>query len=221
MIKRKKKDTAELIIDASRILFNENSERKITTNHIASYLSMSPGNLYYYFSNKNEIIFEIFKRYKDDLENFLKNVTLPENSKIAFNFVSKVFDIMWNYRFFFREMNVLLSSSEDLKNDFFTFTSNIIEPLMTKHLNILNDAKIINMDEDDIEIFIRNCWIVTKYWYTFCESRLEKNEVLSENSKYKGARQVLGMIKPFVNNEYKKDLEYYLNIDTDKVCKTN
>ena len=57
--------TKERILDASLALFNELGERKVTTNHIASHLQISPGNLYYHFKNKQAIIFALFERYEE------------------------------------------------------------------------------------------------------------------------------------------------------------
>ena len=56
--------TRERIIDAALQMFNENGERAVTTNHIASKLGISPGNLYYHFRNKQAIIANLFDRYE-------------------------------------------------------------------------------------------------------------------------------------------------------------
>ena len=47
--------TKDKIIHTSIELFNRHGERAITTNHIASHMGISPGNLYYHFKNKEDI----------------------------------------------------------------------------------------------------------------------------------------------------------------------
>ena len=66
MSKEPRTNTYNKIIDASLMLFNEHGERSISTNHISSHLNISPGNLYYHFANKDEIIVQIFKRYRQE-----------------------------------------------------------------------------------------------------------------------------------------------------------
>ena len=63
------------------MLFNEQGERKVSTNHIAAALSMSPGNLYYHFRNKDEIIFELFSRYEAET---LSMLMAPEDRHLTY-----------------------------------------------------------------------------------------------------------------------------------------
>ena len=55
--------TRDKIVYAALELFNEHGERSITTNHIAEHIEISPGNLYYHFRNKQEIVRDIFTLY--------------------------------------------------------------------------------------------------------------------------------------------------------------
>jgi len=63
--------TKDKIILASLDLFNEKGERNVSTNHIAAHLGMSPGNLYYHFRNKSDIIYEIFRNYELMVDTYL------------------------------------------------------------------------------------------------------------------------------------------------------
>ena len=56
MAKESKQNTYQRIIESALVLFNEEGERNISTNHISAHLGISPGNLYYHFRNKDEII---------------------------------------------------------------------------------------------------------------------------------------------------------------------
>src|SRR5436309_8608324 len=59
---REKMKTKERIVETAIRLFNEQGTGAVSTNHIAQALSMSPGNLYYHFRNKEEIIRAILER---------------------------------------------------------------------------------------------------------------------------------------------------------------
>jgi AcrR family transcriptional regulator len=52
--------TKDKIIQISVDMFNKSGVVAVTTNHIAKELNISPGNLYFHFRNKEEIIRHIF-----------------------------------------------------------------------------------------------------------------------------------------------------------------
>ena len=54
--------TKDKITNKALELFNEFGTNAVSTNHIAKALEMSPGNLYYHFKNKEEIIQELLKK---------------------------------------------------------------------------------------------------------------------------------------------------------------
>ena len=79
MAKPSRTNTAMRIIETSLQLFNEQGERNISTNHIANHMGISPGNLYYHFANKDEIIVQLFKRYGNELLAYFSQNKLPES----------------------------------------------------------------------------------------------------------------------------------------------
>jgi len=54
------------IIHTSIQFFNEQGTKAVSTNHIASAIGISPGNLYYHFRNMEDIIRAIFEQMDAD-----------------------------------------------------------------------------------------------------------------------------------------------------------
>jgi AcrR family transcriptional regulator len=100
----KKAKNRERILVASVELFNTSGVVAVTTNHIADHLSISPGNLYFHFRNKEEIIRELFEQMvADTYKAWQPN---PETGAYAspLELIERSFETFWNYRFFHREM---------------------------------------------------------------------------------------------------------------------
>lgn len=88
------------ILDASVELFNQSGTIDITTNHIARHLKISPGNLYFHFDNKEQIIRELFGRHARETYEAWD----PKRGMPPHEFLERAFEVFWNFRFFHREM---------------------------------------------------------------------------------------------------------------------
>jgi len=76
MAERKRpRRTRERILETALALFNRFGEPRITTADIANEMGISPGNLYYHFRNKDQIIAELFGAFERRLDGLL---VLPE-----------------------------------------------------------------------------------------------------------------------------------------------
>lgn len=98
----------ELIILASLDLFNRYGEPNLTAVDIANELNISPGNLYYHFRGKEQIVAEIFRQFDAK-----KRLALDLESEDGDLFVAGwlhlyVFlELIFAYRFLFRNVEDL------------------------------------------------------------------------------------------------------------------
>ena len=107
--------TRDRILDGALALFNERGTAAVSTNHIAAAIHISPGNLYYHFRDKEDIISALFERlFVAWDETFqLPADRVPELTDIDAMIASN-YQLIWDYRFAYREMAALLRSDPDL-----------------------------------------------------------------------------------------------------------
>lgn len=108
--------TPERILAAALRLFNAQGTAAVSTNHIAEALAMSPGNLYYHFRNKEEIIRALFEQQfaRADALYELPGDRLPTLDDLT-QLVRATFEMSWEFRFIYRELIALLRRDEQLQ----------------------------------------------------------------------------------------------------------
>ncbi len=194
--------TRERILQVSLRLFNERGERLVTTNHIAAELVISPGNLYYYFKNKTEIIIELLKCYQNCI---LQVLTLPErpltvNDKL--NYYRSLNDYFWQYRFIHRDIKTLIEMTPRLKQQTVQFMQQVMGRARTIYQGFA-DAGLMMIAEDEIEALIINIWIVLSNWSGFLlmtghlDSAQKETGAQDEWWIMQGLRQMIFLEKPY------------------------
>src|SRR5439155_3018510 len=115
---KKPRRTAERILEVTLDLFNRFGEPNVSTTLISAELNISPGNLYYHYPAKDELINSLFDRYEKSLNELLHAADNVRNVEDAWLFFHMLFELIWQYRFLYRDLNDLLSKNRRLETHF-------------------------------------------------------------------------------------------------------
>lgn len=202
MSKRPAIKTYDRIVSESLALFNEHGERTITTNHIAAHLGISPGNLYYHFRNKEEIVYQIFLQYKHFLT---ERLAAPADRDIKVDDMERYFDTvfqaMWQFRFMFYDLPGLLARNPQMQAEYHHFIHTDLEERLNALFHRFAEIGLFRIDEEDIRPMVTNVWLVAKFWFAF-EQASRPKEPISEAAGNRGVCQVLALFKPYVPAEF-------------------
>lgn len=149
--------TYDRIVAASLALFNEQGERAVTTNHIAAHLGISPGNLYYHFRNKEDIVHQIFLEYQQFVRQrlTLADGRQPEVADVL-GYLDTAFDGMWRYRFMFYDLPGLLARNPALQHDYQRFIDDELTDTLHGLFVRCADAGLFAIDAADIRPLVIN-----------------------------------------------------------------
>lgn len=111
----KSKKTRERILDASLELFNRKKASNVSTVQISAAMDISPGNLYYYYANKEDVIRCIWEeRMTKALKELLSSTENIKSASDLLEFIEAGLKYMIDYRFFFTEISTLFINDERL-----------------------------------------------------------------------------------------------------------
>lgn len=200
--------TRDRIIEASLVLFNDQGERNVTTNHIAAHLGISPGNLYYHFKNKQAIIFELFTRYESRVMGILQ---LPEVRVIStsdkLRYLMETFKGLWEFRFMHRDMESLLSADPLLHSRYRDFFRHCLAQIY-RILFALNEAGVLRISNEEAEDLALNIWIIVTSWFSFlhCNLLSSDSDDISQEMLFSGIYQVFSLERPYLTDEHREEV---------------
>ncbi|MFV5308903.1 TetR/AcrR family transcriptional regulator [Acinetobacter baumannii] len=204
--------TKDRILQISLQLFNERGERSVTTNHIAAELGISPGNLYYHFRNKHEIIKELMHQYQVET---LEMLSLPEDRPLTTNDKINYFQVLsgqlWNYRFIHRDVYHLVESNEEFKKIYPRFAGQVMQQGQRIYQAFV-DAGLMKMTPSEIEALIINLWIVLTNWtnFLYMSGHISDNNHLEEKWVWQALRQMVFLEGPYLMGESRATYEQLL-----------
>ncbi|GIX35756.1 MAG: TetR family transcriptional regulator [Lysobacteraceae bacterium] len=189
--------TRERILELSLALFNERGEPNVTTNHIADELEISPGNLYYHFRNKDDIIEQLFARYEERMDQALirPEGRLPDLETIWMQ-LHMVYECIWDYRFLYRDLVDILARSRKIRMHF----SRILRRATENARDVLGglvSAGVMRASAEEVEALATNILVVATFWLNYSSVQGEKDE---QRAIRAGIRQVMMLLAPFLRD---------------------
>ncbi|MCG2580021.1 MAG: TetR/AcrR family transcriptional regulator [Marinobacter sp.] len=200
----KKIKTRDRILDASLMLFNGVGEPNVTTLLISDELEISPGNLYYHFKSKGDIVGELFDRYEDEMIDLL---AVPEDVEISLDqqsfFLHLLFETVARYRFLYQDLVNVLSRYDQLQNRFKRILkkktaafATICSSLQRQGMMKISDSQLASLCE---QLTLTAC-----YWSSYDSlSHLDDRDAVDPG---RGVYQMMQLLLPYLGPDEKEQV---------------
>jgi AcrR family transcriptional regulator len=195
--------TKARILKTALTLFNERGSGNVSTRHIAEELTMSPGNLYYHYAHKEAIIQALFIELdKTWDEAYAYSPDEPLTLIRITQMLEVTFEIVWQYRFFYREMTLLVYNDPTLAKHYHqaatrvetgtalavqsAVASGVLKPLSSEAKNNLTLVLII----------------VSNHWLNFKEMSDKK---INKGVNQQGVKLLVSLLEPHLTPKAKAE----------------
>ena len=147
MAKRSK--TKDRILATALALFNNEGEAQVSAVDIASVMEISPGNLYYHYKGKDQIISALFEDFDAEIRQVL-SAPLKDPLAIEDNWIYLyiIFEEIFDFRFFYRNQGELLQRIPALRGPFSRILA-LKERAAFSLLSTLDDLGKLKFDEGE------------------------------------------------------------------------
>lgn len=133
-------------------------------------MGISPGNLYYHYRSKDDIIRALFERLFALWDTAL---ALPADETLtidsALHVVRVNFEIMWAYRFVFRELPALLRGDAALRERYLVVRRRGYEGFRESLAYFAATGQVNLPDEVTIHQLADLCWLISEHWLSAVE----------------------------------------------------
>ena len=198
----RKAKNRERILTASIELFNQSGVVAITTNHIAEHLQISPGNLYFHFRNKEEIIQELF----DQMCRAVYDVWMVQRKLHTFasprEMMEATFTVFFDYRFFHREMYHLRRKDPVLARKWKTHINKSARLLQAYYAYWVKMGVMAKVDDPAEKRMISDVVLITSS--SFLQFFESPQKPATKRAIHQGVDHILRLLMPYYAESHKK-----------------
>jgi AcrR family transcriptional regulator len=199
-------DTSDRILDAALALFNADGSHAVSTRHIAARLEISPGNLYYHFANKEEIVLRLYERIETQLMATLAPRGDEHQSfESILQYLDAIFSHLWEFRFFYCDVNALLREVPGLKERY----RDLAERVRMRSRAIFDsmvEAGWLDASPEQLDLLTTNAWIVLTQWFTHRQV-IERRRTIQSSDIREGIRHLVALFSPLLKAPQRRQVE--------------
>lgn len=198
--------TRDRIIAAAIDLFNAQGTKGVTTNHIAAAVGISPGNLYYHFRNKEDILRAIFEQMDSyGLEQYqaIGAAAPPGTLEAMERTFVMIQEYNWRYRFFKRELTALLMDDSLLRERFRRTHRQMLAIVRQSNECAVAAGVLKPMTDREMSLFTETIWMVALFWLNYLEVG---GEEVNEATLGRGIDLLRQLIAPYLTERARTEL---------------
>ncbi|HEY8076841.1 MAG TPA: TetR/AcrR family transcriptional regulator [Labilithrix sp.] len=200
------RNTKERIVETAIELFNVSGVTAVTTNHIAERLGISPGNLYYHFANKEEIIRDAFERMNAEADAMW---AAPTDGRFDPLLLQRVIagnlELYARYAFFARELPALLLADRDLRERYASIGERRMKQLEAMIASLVEVKLFRDVgDAEDIRALAESAWMIGLFCVPYGETVADARTARARSERTtasleRGALLVLHLFRPYMD----------------------
>ncbi|MBL8503935.1 MAG: TetR/AcrR family transcriptional regulator [Rhodocyclaceae bacterium] len=197
MEKKPKRRTRERILETGLRLFNDFGEPNVTTTVIADELNISPGNLYYHFHSKDEIVNALFGDFEREItETLAAPARRAPDVEDMWLFLHLLFEAIWKFRFLYRDLDDLLSRNRLLEVHFKQILAHKVKTAAQLCEGLVASGEM-QASAGEIQALATNMACIATYWLPFEYARDPRRRE-DGSGLGRGVYQVMSMLAPFL-----------------------
>lgn len=195
---RRPSRTRGAIVDMAIRLFNERGISAVTTNHIAAELGISPGNLYYHFRNKEEIVRAAYEMYGREADALLEPEAARTGDPAALlpAYIAGTVRLMQRWPFFFEDMAELCRRDAALAQDLRRMQRGWVDHCC-RVLGRLRAAGLIaaEVEEEELRLLAVNVWMVACSILGYARNEVD-HPLATGAAARRGVRHIFALVRP-------------------------
>jgi AcrR family transcriptional regulator len=199
MAERKRpRRTRERILETSLALFNRRGAPQVTTAEIAGEMNISPGNLYYHFRNKDEIVGELCAAFEARLMPLFADPRgRAVDAEDLWLWLHLLFERMGEYRFILRNVDELAAGDSVLGARLGRLLRRGVATMVELCRGMVG-AGMMAASDREMAALAENVVLIATYWQSFARIGRAPAEGEDQAAAGRAAWQVLALIAPFL-----------------------